>query len=223
MLCGKRARAETVQFTHQFDEASQRLQTRWRRNTFGARAPRGQLANQVMVGRGDVYNYRWSEDAGAEVFEYVPYFCRSLGMSGQNTMFILAGILRQMPVPIADEGFLKDLSSEHRAVLFGWATDRCATNLAALRHIFDWIHAGQLLNVFPHCEPCNAHGVALTKNRAPGLKAVSAASHGFCRLMRASSGFESVRDAVDARVGRCKVVLGAPPPEVVAQRQGLVT
>lgn len=203
--------------THQHDETNQkcRLKIHVESDVPGLRSAPSQISVQVMVARGDVYVFEGDTQTIAE-----PFHRRSVRLMGQSTKFILAGIERYMPVCLTDIPAIAELARLNEWVVFGWSIDQCITNFSALNVQFDRIHHDHSPNVIGYVEPCGVHCAALSKGRAPGLKAINVVTHAWSRWNRVGTNMAALTKTllVNIQIG-CEVILGPPPDDLVAHRE----
>ena len=94
-------------------------------------------------------------------------------------------MLRHFPVDLSNPEALDNLAEHNDLVILGTCCDRASANFAMLRWIWAQLaRPSAPTTILPFAEPCNAHGVALVKDRPRGAKQVVAKAHSLAALLR---------------------------------------
>ena len=123
-----------------------------------------------------------------------PYIMEPLTMEERNTNSQLEALFQTCPVPFESEARMRLLASKATSFGFCVCLDRSITNITSLTYLFDLIERTCPANVYAHWEPCNSHGVALTKGKHNIGKKSAAALCSFTRYIRDGRSASSLYD-----------------------------
>ena len=121
--------------------------------------------------------------------------CRGLQLERQTADFLVAGLLEGMPFHLSDPVVMSTIAGTCSAMVVSFSMDRASANLAALRYFWQRLIDPQMpTSIFPHAEPCCAHGVALVKTRPRQGKQIVAVAHTFTSSMRQWKFVDALRE-----------------------------
>lgn len=206
-------------------QASQRIRAHHPQLLAGVRSSLSKVGVQVIAQAGMLRDYRRpgpGPSSAALVTEIArePVVSRSMLLETQSADDILEAVLHALPLDIEDQGCMQTAAASCDHLLLTFCVDRASANMRALSWIVEVLERpGMPPNVFPHVEPCAAHGAALVKARARGdHDGIVKASHSLAALMRQARGLATLRDSVLQLVGRHLVVRRERRPTEVVDR-----
>lgn len=151
-----------------------------------------------------------------------PLLMRALVLERMTAEYILEGVLRRLPFDLEDaSGQLTRLASAHDVVFLSWCTDRAKSNFPVVTSLF--LSIDRLpRNIWPHHEPCHAHGVSLVKGRITAARTISSNAQTLARLMHDPHFVHELRNTI-ARIVESKLsVRREPQPAELERRAGLL-
>lgn len=186
-------------FCGQWDETSQKLVAPAAGLLKGEAASKGHKAVQTMMQSG-----RWtiqrSTAGGLNERLHKHVVKRAFVLDAADGNHLLEGILKRLPFDITNTAEMLQLCSANDVLMLSWCTDRASVNFVVLDWLFKRVE-DLPKNIWPHAEPCNAHGIALVKSRASNCKSIAAAATSFAKLMGNWRTANALRDELVRVVG----------------------
>jgi len=206
-------------FAIQWDETSQRFRSLAKRATSTERVTAAPVAAQVMVCSGQIVQ----SGLATRDIHSDPYFCRSLALAETSANFLVAAVLRSLPLDLENADAVAQVCGSVGDFVLSFTTDRASANLAAVGWIAK-LCEGLPHNVLPWSELCAAHGCALVKTRAPMLKSLSTSLCSFTLWVRHSRNIEVLRAEVKRFItGKLVVSRREPKPDHEAKSRAVVS
>ena len=216
------AQCETVlAFSHSWDETKQMLREPARQPH--ARESSQKVARNIIVQTSLVFasaflresNGRELEHTRSEVILVPP-----LELYGKTASFILAALQRGCIFPFFTKPAMHALTDNASTVIMSFWGDAASTNRKALRHIVGFTETqgwpqGALVDVGQVCLLHQIHRIKVQLVDCKGMVSLM-----FClsKLVKAGTILELIADHLAKTVqSHCRRVVGAPPPEGVAQ------
>ena len=180
----------------QWDESVQRLRALMQKQFAFERRSSAPRAMQVMVQSGKFSKYTYNGSAW-RVQHAEPMLRPALLLEYQTADFLCEGVLRHFPVDLSKSEALDNLAEHNDLVILGKCCDRASANFALLRWIWAQLaRPSAPTTILPFAEPCNAHGVALVKDRPRGAKQVVAKAHSLAALLRHWRTLDALRASI---------------------------
>ena len=177
--------------TVEWDETSQKVIPAKTRK----RVSKSAVSTQTMMSSGEMFDLDFHTGAERSCSEE-PWFARGKRLIDTTANGLLAGLLREWPFDFEDVSFWTKTLSTCSVFLFLACSDRAAPNFSLLRWMWDFFFQHFHFTVFPHMEPCMAHGWSLIKGRIKAFERIAAAIHSFSRLMKIDKNLESFCNAL---------------------------
>ena len=109
--------------------------------------------------------------------------------------------------PFLDVAAMSPYFRENDGVIVSWSQDRASENGRTMQYVLEEFEAKLPQTVTAHVEPCNCHGVHLSKGRSPEGKTVCATLNSFSRFTRDHAAKSALRRHVMLQVTTETVVV----------------
>ena len=105
-------------------------------------------------------------------------------MFDESADMVIECMLRGSPINFESAAEMKLIASKWSALFILYVLDRAGVNTSCMCWLFELLLLLTSSNVYPHLEPCHAHGAALVKAKSSAGKATAAALNSWSRYLR---------------------------------------